>query len=221
MIIDIEGKSTNLPYDIGYIICDKYGKIYKKESFCILSNLLTYRRNPNVDKKIDLIIDDSEKLEICRTWEIVSTLEFKNKFCNDLKEFKIKYLYSFNNGFDKAMLKKIFTTEFEDLSIVFRDIKLAILQTKLLKRKYIDYCYQNNYVTRGGYVSTTVETIYRYLFNNQDFKEKHIAIEDVFAEYKILMNAFRAKKKIKWENKNAWKELNDLAIKINYPYAVR
>ena len=32
IVLDVEGQQTCRPYNVGYIIADRYGKIYKKRS---------------------------------------------------------------------------------------------------------------------------------------------------------------------------------------------
>ena len=39
IVLDVEGMSGLMPYNVGYIIADRYEKIYKERSFALPENI--------------------------------------------------------------------------------------------------------------------------------------------------------------------------------------
>ena len=75
------------------------------------------------------------------------------------------------------------------------DIIPIILRTKLLTKRYVDFCIENNFLTERGYIQTKAETVHRYLTNNPTFEEEHTGLSDVLIESQILLSAFSTHKK--------------------------
>ena len=71
-----------------------------------------------------------------------------------------------------------------------------MITPKLLTKKYVKYCLKNRYLTKANNLQTTAEIVYRYLFNNVNYIERHLGLQDALDEYQILYNAFRQKKKL-------------------------
>ena len=80
--------------------------------------------------------------------------------------------------------------------VTFYDIIPAILHTKLLTKKYVNFCNDNGYVTEKGNIQTKAEIVYRYLKNDKTFEEEHTGLSDCKIEYEILLTAIRTKKPI-------------------------
>ncbi|MFX7844921.1 hypothetical protein ABTK14_21975, partial [Acinetobacter baumannii] len=83
--------------------------------------------------------------------------EFKKRLLKDIKKNNIKKVYAYNIAFDKASLKNLFGNEFEKLAVEFIDIIPIILRTKLLTKKYCQFCIDNGYVTEKGNIMTKAE----------------------------------------------------------------
>ena len=232
IVIDVEGLAGQKPYDVGYIVADKYEKIYRSRSFCLFPNLLQNSQavNRNSDENCKIMTarnframtQDFENPPEVRKWQVINNTDFKRFFESDVKEFKVKKAYGFNIKFDRKMIENIFGVEFEDISLDWRDIQTAILQTRLMTRKYLDFCYNNNFRTPKGFPQTKAETVFRYITNDIEFVEEHTGLSDVLIEYKILLSAFKTKKKIDFSAKTpAWKVLNEFAKSIEHPIAVK
>ena len=229
LVLDVEGFSGLKPYDVGYIIADRYGRIYKQRSFCLLPNLLeNSKRNNCMDddcklmtiRNFSTIMQDNEKPKRKRKWQIVNNTEFCKIFTKEIKKFNVKNVYAFNCSFDKAMIENICKEKNVDLSLEWRDIQTAIIFSKCKTKKYLDFCLNNNYRTPKGYARTKAETIYQYLNNDLTFSEEHTGLADVLIEYDILLSAFKTHKKLKFNGLTAWKFLNDFAKEINHPIAI-
>ena len=100
--------------------------------------------------------------------------------------------------FDKAALKRLIGEQnFTELckKVAFYDI-VPMIMPKLLTKKYVKFCLKNRYITKANNLQTTAEIVYRYLFNNVNYIERHLGLQDALDEYQILYNAFKQKKKL-------------------------
>ena len=55
--------------------------------------------------------------------------------------------------------------------------------------EYVAFCVANGYMTKANKPQTKAETLFRYITNNNDFIEDHMALEDSRIELDILMRA--------------------------------
>ena len=93
-----------------------------------------------------------------------------------------------------------------------------ILYTKLLTKRYVNFCIENGFTTAKGYIQTKAETVYKYLKNDTNFAEEHTGLADVLIEYEILLIALNTHKKIEVKPCQAWKILDNFCKEkgINY-----
>lgn len=61
-------------------------------------------------------------------------------------------------------------------------------------RNYAKFARANGFVTEKGNISSSAETVYRYITNNPDFVESHTALDDTSIEAEILASAFNRHK---------------------------
>ena len=80
-----------------------------------------------------------------------------------------------------------------------------------MSKSYIEFCKGHGFMTEKGNVQTKAEVVYKYLTNNLDFEEEHTGLADVLIEYRILLTALKAHKKIDWKPCPAWKLLKTYA----------
>lgn len=216
IVLDVEGLSTCRPYNIGYIVGDKNGKIYEKhsyafpealwENFCGSLNLEVV--TSMMYKNIQEILADYGKEN--RKYKYISIVDFQKQFENTIKRNKVKRLFAYNVSFDKSSLKRLFGEEiFSKFNLQYCDILSAILYTKLLRKKYVNYCIHNRYITEKKNVQTKAEIVYRYLTKKQDFIEEHTGLADVLIEFEILLTAFKTKKKMVTSPCCGWRELKN------------
>lgn len=213
IVLDVEGMSTARPYNIGYIVCDKFGNVFAKRSFalpsCIWENLQNcFNAQEMTHKNIQEILQDYEKPIEDRKYHYKTVEEAKRQILKDITGFRVKEIWAYNCTFDKSSLSRLFADDFYILDnlVKFYDIIPAIVHTKLLNKNYIDFCKKNNFITEKGNIMTKAEIVYRYLKNNLTFVEEHTGLSDVFIEYEILLNAIQSNKKIERDVKTpAWK----------------
>lgn len=225
IVLDVEGMSGLMPYNVGYIVADRYNKIYKERSFALPENIhINIVRSANLNQAVEMtagnvaeILKDFSNPYFKRKYRCVGNEDFKKKLLKDIKRNKVKKIYAYNVAFDKASLKNLFTEDFEELSnkIEFIDIIPLILRTKLLTKKYCKFCIENGYITEKGNIQTKAEIVYKYLFNDLDFIEEHTGLEDVKIEYQILLKAFGTHKKLDNSPCSAWKELKNFCLLNN------
>lgn len=229
-VLDVEGYSTARPYNIGYLIGDKYGHIYLKRSFalpaCIWENVVAMvncRQAEEMTKaNVEEILQDVEKKKTKRKYNHVSCETFKQTFKADLQNFNIKKLYAYNVSFDKSALSRLFgAIEFQTLNLEFCDIISGIVQTRLQTKKYLDFCNEHGFITEKGNFMTKAEIVYKYLSGILDFTEEHTGLADCEIEYQILLTALNARKKIDWRPCQAWRILknyaNEKEIDVKFP----
>ena len=227
IVLDVEGMSGLMPYNVGYVIADRYEKIYKERSFALPENIyINIVRSANLNQAVEMtagnvtdILQDFKNPFFKRKYRCVGNEELKKRLIRDIKKYNIKKVYAYNVAFDKASLKNLFGNDFEKLEVEFIDIIPIILRTKLLTKKYCQFCIDNGYVTEKGNIMTKAEIVYRYLFNDLNFVEEHTGLADVKIEYQILLKAFQTHKKIDSTPCIAWKILKDFCRENNLTIA--
>lgn len=216
VVLDVEGMSAVRPYNIGYVIADRDGKIYKHHSFavpeCLYENLqnalITGQAIDMTKHNIQEILTDTGNPKRKRKYKLISANEFYHFFSKELKKHKVKRLFAYNVSFDKSALKRLFGEKrFNSLNLEYCDIISGILTTKLLTKKYINFCLENGFITEKGNIMTKAEIVYKYLTNCLDFIEEHTGLSDVLIEYDILLTVFKAHKKVDFAPCQAWRIL--------------
>lgn len=105
----------------------------------------------------------------------------------DFKAFDVTMAFAFNSSFDE----KVFNfncdwfkciNPFDDVEV--KDIR-GFVHNFLIDDNYKEFCEENSYFTETGNYSSTAETVFRYLFDN-DFTEEHTALADSEIESLIL-----------------------------------
>ena len=201
-VLDVEGMSTARPYNIGYIITDKYGNEYLQRSFailpCIWENLKNCLQAEEMTKKnVEEILSDIEN-PLDRKYFYNSVEDAKKQILKDFINFKVNEVWAYNCTFDKSSLKRLFSSDFEMLDglVKFYDIIPVIVHTTLLNKTYIKWCKKNGYITEKGNIMTKAEIVYRYLKKDKNFQEEHTGLSDCKIEKEILLTAINSGKKI-------------------------
>lgn len=220
IVLDVEGMSGKRPYNVGYIIADRTGKIYKKHSFafpcCIWENIVeSLRIDQAVEmthRNIEEILQDADKPRRKRKYKSVSISEFAKQFAKEIERYQIKRVFAYNVAFDKkAIFNLIGENAFNNLHVQWCDIVSGILTTKLLTKRYVKWCFTNGFTTPTGIASYKAEVVYRYLTGNLDFEEEHTGLADVLIEFEILLTAFKAHKALDFSPCCAWQRLKKFA----------
>ena len=224
IVLDVEGQQTCRPYNVGYIITDRYGKIYKKRSIALpqyfFENINNSIRTGICEemhhKNIEEITQDFSKPKRKRKYLALGTNEFFKMFEKDVKKHKVKIIYAYNVTFDKGAMFRLFGERFADFNFEFRDIITGILYTKLLTKRYLTFCKENGYMTEKGNYQYKAEIVYRYLTGLKEFIEEHTGLSDVLIEYEILLSVFKTHKSTNWIPTQAWRILKTFATENDF-----
>ena len=186
VVLDVEGASICRPYNVGYVVTDKHGNIYHSRSVaihpCIMENL---QRKALVGCEEMAHKNISEVESDCmRKYEhFFSIEEFHKVFMNDMEKFGIKTIWAYNCTFDKGAMKRLFLDCDENFTEKFEwlDIMTAILFTKLLTKKYVEFC---SLVKDGktmadimGKMQISRSTYFRFMRSYKEDLELDVAID--------------------------------------------
>ena len=198
--------SQSLVYDIGWVITDKQGRIYKTRSFLIYEVFVAMK---------DVMASAYYAEKIPMYWEQVKSGQRKlvrfqtmyNVFWKDLKEFGVKAIFAHNAHFDWKALTNTIRWVYKSKKRFFFPYKMEIWDTLKMARQtigkqksYERWCIKNEYMTKHKTprVRLTAEILYRYISGNNTFDEAHTGLEDVLIETKIMAHCFRQHKKMEY-----------------------
>lgn len=215
MVLDVEGMQNKRPYNIGYIVADRYGRIYKKHSFafpaCIWENIAeSLRIGQAVEmtkKNIQEILRDADKPHHKRKYKAVTTEQFVYQFFKEIHKYKINRIFAYNCAFDKKSIALLIGADaFAELPCEFCDIITGLLP-RFCTKPYISFCINNGFLSPTGIAQYKAETAYKYFFGDLTFEEEHTGLEDALIEYKLLLICFKSHKKLNFSPTCAWKKI--------------
>lgn len=201
---DFEGvtPSNMWVYDCGWAVVDRNGSVYKTRSFVnadIFLNEKIAMDSAYYQNKIPKYWDEIKSGERILT----SFAKIRKALLEDIADFKVTEIYAHNMRFDYGTLN---TTQrwltkskyryFFPYDIKICDTLKMSRQVIANKKKYIDFCKENNYLTARGTPRLTAEILYRFISGNQDFTEEHTGLADVMIEKEILKYCFKQHKKM-------------------------
>ena len=220
IVLDVEGYSTCRPYNVGYIVADLYGNVYRKRSFallpCIWENIVSMVNSHSAEemtkKNVEEILKDIELPKHKRKYQPIPPEKFADIFTADVQNFKVKRLFAYNVNFDKGSIKRLLGVEkFMALNLEYCDIISGIVYTRLLTKQYVEFCKVHSFITEKGNIMTKAEIVIKYLTGNLNYEEAHTGLADVMDEYLILLTALSTHKKIDWKPCVAWRLLKNFA----------
>ena len=157
IILDTETKTVNgkiFAYAIGFMVVDRYDRIYEKCEFLIQEIIQDYKIN--LDKYVNAPVI------------IASAKSVKRLLLRLIKDYNIKAIIAHNAPHDKTALNNTLG----GLDIV---PWLCTYRTALKTIcKYKTYPYK----TKTGLSSATAQDLYRYIKNQDDFIQTHTALDD-------------------------------------------
>lgn len=202
LVIDTEtagSLDSPLVYDLGMQVIDRRGNVYAEYNLVIsdifygmpaLMNTAYYAEKlPSYYEEID------RGARVVVTWEYAQNLV---KFLCDF--YKIKAIVAHNARFDYTACNnttstiKGFKSYFFPYGIPIWCTLAMARQTVGRQKTYVEWCKNNGYITKNGAPRLTAEVLYRYLSRNNDFIEKHTALEDVKIEKEIFVWIMRQHK---------------------------
>ena len=196
--------SQSLVYDIGWVVTDRRGNIYRERSFVIYETFVGMKdvmSSAYYAEKIPNYWDEIQngQRKLARFFTVYRT------FLADMKEFSVNTVFAHNARFDLNALNNTIRYISKSNRRYFFPYNTEIWDTLKMARQtigrqksYRNWCFRNNYVTkhRSPQVRLTAEILYRYITGCDEFVESHTGLEDVRIETKILVQCFRQHKKM-------------------------
>lgn len=201
-----------LPYDIGWVVCDRKGNIYERRSFVvteIFCDMKDVMQSAYYAEKIPHYWDDikSGKRTLTGMWNIRKAMK------EDIKNYKINAVGAYNMSFDKRALNnliryvsKSFLRWWFPFGTRFFCIWNMACNVILNRTSYIKFAEKNGLISEKNNILTSAECAYRYITDSIDFIESHTGLEDVEIEVAVMAECYRQKKALKTEiNTSCWR----------------
>ena len=191
-----------LAYDVGWVVCDKYGNVYAERSFV----------------NADIFLDEKELMQsayyankIPEYWEdikagrriLTSFYNIRKALLEDVELFEVEQIFAHNMRFDYGALNNTERWLTKSRYRYFFPYGVDICDTLKLSRQliatmptYKKWCVENGYMTKNNQVRLTAEILYRFISGDADFEEEHKGLDDVMIEKEILAYCYRKHKKM-------------------------
>lgn len=175
-------------YHIGGIIHDRTGKIKTCFNFIVDEMYAEIENDDYAKKNFHLY----QEMRDSGTAVVIPTQEEAIRIINSLLDYyNVKYVMAFNTGFDYCKTKCRELLEGRE----FIDIFLMACQIYAKRKSYIDFCRNNNYLSKSKKsIATSAESFYAFLTNNSNYQEEHTALEDSKIEMAIFLACLKAHK---------------------------
>lgn len=182
--------SFNKPfcYNIGYVIADTETKeILVRKDFVVEQvwhNLPLFTSAYYADKREGYVKAMKGRKTVLKKFGYIT-----REMARDFEIYGVKNAYAFNSAFDENVFN--FNCDWYkcinpfDTIQVF-DIRAFAIQF-LVNDEYKDFCDKFSLYTDSGNYSTTAETMFKFITNDETFVENHTALSDSEIEFEILM----------------------------------
>lgn len=182
-----------LMYNIGWVIVDRYGRIYHKDEY--LCREIFFEQKELMDTcyyadRLPLYFWKLKRKYI----KIASLYEIRKAMRDCCAEYNVKAIIAHNAKFD---YRSTTTTQRYITKSKYRYFlpKIQLWDTLAMARQifanddnYTAFCESNGFMTQHNVPrpQLTAEVIYRYLTDNPTFEEKHTALSDAIIEAQIF-----------------------------------
>ena len=211
-----------LPYDIGWVICDRDGNIYEERSFVVAETF--------IDMK-DVMQSAYYAEKIPQYWEDIKAgtrlirpmWTIRRQLLDDMTTYNTNRVGAYNMGFDKRALNNLirYTSKswarwFFPYNTEFFCIWNFACSVLLNTKSYIDFALTNGLVSDYGNIQTSAETAYKFITGDTEFKEEHKGLEDVKIEVAIMAKCYKTHKKIENNvNSACWRKVQNKRKEID------
>ena len=221
MILDTETVgSTGHPFihDFGYVIVDRDFNVLKKDRYLVKEFhkwAHAFLDNNQFYNQYTHDYEQAEKTEKILTWAEISKIVSR-----ETSKYNVNVISAYNLAFDLKAIEntdKLFNRGTLYLSKTIHqktkyllDIWNLACETICVTDDYYKYCKENNAFSKCGNIKTNAETVYRFIFKNDVYNEKHTALSDSEDEMQILKYIVNTEKKKKSPNYglyyNCWRK---------------
>ena len=201
-----------LAYDVGFVAHYNDGTILEKHSYVIKDiffDMPDLMQSAYYSHKIPEYLEGIERGERV----VASAYEVRKALHDVCKKYNVKVIMAYNASFDmnglnrtQRYLTKSAYRWFFPYGIKVECIWHMACQTICSQKKYYNFCQENGFVSKSGNISTSAETVYRFLTNNPTFTEEHKGLEDVEIETAIFVTCRKKHKKMERRiNRACWR----------------
>ena len=211
LVLDTETANSledPLVYDMGWAIVDKYGNVYKTESFVnreIFFEEAELMQNSYYAHKLPLYYKRITKGET----KVANWNTIRKTLWQDIAEYNIKEVVAHNARFDYRSTSLTQRWLTKSKYRYFLPYGIEVWDTLKMARDvigkmptYRKWCEVNNYLCKNGSPRFTAEILYRFISGQEEFDEEHTGLSDVLIEKEILAYCYRQHKKMRkklWE----------------------
>ena len=214
LVVDIETANSledALAYDVGLAIADRLGNIYEKRSF-VCSEIFddeTLMTSAYYAHKIPSYLHELRQ----GSRRKATFYEIRQEVFALYKQYNYKAILAYNAYFDnrglnitQRYLTKSKYRWFFPYGVPIHCIWHMACQVICSQKKYYNFCVDNGLVSKNGNISTSAETVYRFLTNDPTFHEEHKGLDDVLIETEIFAKCIAKKKKLNRKiNRGCWR----------------
>lgn len=211
LVLDTETANSledPLVYDMGWAIVDKYGNVYKTESFVnreIFFEEAELMQNSYYAHKLPLYYKRIANGET----KVANWNTIRKTLWQDIAEYNIKEVVAHNARFDYRSTSLTQRWLTKSKYRYFLPYGIEVWDTLKMARDvigkmptYKKWCEVNNYLCKNGSPRFTAEILYRFISGQEEFDEEHTGLSDVLIEKEILAYCYRQHKKMRkklWE----------------------
>ena len=180
-------------YEIGYVVATADGKVLRERDYMIkqiYENQELFRTAYYANKRSIYDQKLADGLAKAVYWGYAMKV-----LASDIERYGVAEIYAFNSRFDMNAINVTHqhlgakTRPTADGILDIMNFIAPITQTE----EYKSFCETNGYLTKHKTPKPqkTAEVLYRYLTNNVDFIEDHMALEDSLIELAILLESIQ------------------------------
>ena len=191
MVFDTETTNLEKPfcYNIGYVVYNTdTAEIICKKEFVIEQ----VWHNPMLF--VTAYYAEKKELYISRLKGRKCTLEkfgyATQTMYRDIKQYEIHHAFAYNSDFDVRVFE--YNCDWFKCinpldTVQVHDIRGQVHEKIAFDKIYQAYCETYELFTESGNYSTTAESVYKFIKQNDDFVEEHTALADSLIELEILL----------------------------------
>jgi hypothetical protein len=217
LVLDTETCNTieqPIPYDIGWAICDRHGKIYARRSYIVSEVFLGMKDVMNSAYYAEKIPQYWEDIKTGRR-TVAGMWDIRRQMKEDIKTYKVREIGAYNMGFDKRALNNLIRYVSKSwcrwwfpYGIEFFCIWSMACDVILNRKTYVDFAQKNGLISESDNILTNAESAYKYIKNTLDFSESHTGLEDVEIEIAIMKECYKQKRKMERKiNPACWRKV--------------
>ncbi len=200
MVLDTETVAdARVPFDVAFTIIDRKGNAVETGQFFtaeIVDNptgLYLLCKDSFSRRKADFYLEAAKQQP-----QNVMPFDIIADIINDKIDAYNATVCAYNAKFDVTVCENFAQAlgmpYFFAPSVQVWDIWNIALNIFCKSRNYVNFARENGFVTEKNNVSSSAETVYRYITNNPNFVESHTALDDTSIEAEILAQAFKRHK---------------------------